>query len=162
MDINEVSLRHLANRPRTKKEIKDHLIKKGFEPIEIKEEIDYLLEHKYIDDSSYTEEYIRYGFSKNKGIGRIEMELYQKGVSKEDFSKGYYAYEDEYQIDIKEIERENCYNEADKIMSRAISIDQKTIAKLGRRLSSLGYQSGLVYEIIGKYMKEKNNDGSFE
>ena len=162
MDINEVSLRHLANRPRTKKEIRDHLIKKGFENEEIKEEIEYLLEHKYIDDSNYAEEYIRYGFSKNKGIGRIEMELYQKGVSKDDFSKGYFAYEDEYQIDIKNLERENCYNEADKIMSRVLVIDDKAIAKLGRRLSSLGYKSSLVYEIIGKYMKEKNNDRSFE
>ena len=42
-------------------------------------------------------------------------------------------------------------------------IDDKIIAKTGRRLKMLGYESGVIYSAVGKLMKMKGNgDDEFE
>ncbi|MEG0430141.1 MAG: regulatory protein RecX [Anaerovoracaceae bacterium] len=162
MDINEVAIRYLASRSRTIKEMKEHLKGKGYSQDEILSEIDSLKLKKYLDDVSYTCEYLRYAFSKGKGMTKIKQELYQKGIEGEALSQGCYTFEDENGRDLLEIEKQVAYDEAAKTMNRVDLIDKKTISKLGRRLNSLGFKSDLIYEIVGEYMKEiKNEDYTY-
>lgn len=161
MDIRDAALRYLEHRMRTMKEMKKKLREKGFGEDEISETTEWLLQSGYINDVDYGSEYIRYGFEKGRSINRIKIELKEKGLSSEDIEKAVYAYEDEYEIDIIKEEYERALSQGRKI---AISngTDEKALAKMGRRLSSLGYQSSIIYKVIGFYRESGQDSGIFE
>lgn len=154
-DINDVALRHLEYRERSTYEVKKHLKEKGYPEGEIEEAIDYLQEFHYLDDARYCEHYINYALSKGKGSLRIKRELEEKGIASELIQIAI-----ENQLD-RSMEFENAMNQVKKIMTNhtfdddgeIILIDSKLKAKIGRRLSSLGYQTGMIYEILGKIEK---------
>lgn len=151
MDINDVAVGYLAYRARTAKEMKDYLLKKGFEESDIEKTIEYLKERRYIDDVSYVNQYLRYGFSKHKALYRIKRELEQKGVSQFDIEDGIFMFEDENQKDINDIQMANALKEAEKILSSKVEIDKKLLDKVGRRLNTLGYSTGMIYSILSEY-----------
>lgn len=151
MDINDVAVGYLAYRARTAKEMKDYLLKKGFEESDIEKTIEYLKERRYIDDVSYVNQYLRYGFSKRKALYRIKRELEQKGVSQFDIEDGIFMFEDETQKDINDIQMANALKEAEKILSSKVEIDKKLLDKVGRRLNTLGYSTGMIYSILSEY-----------
>lgn len=156
MDINEVALRKLANRERTKKEMEKFLFDKGFEAEEIKECISELELHKYINDKNYATSYLRYSLGKRKAISRIKRELLQKGVEKYDIEDGFYEYECDTSIDLETLQIQNAKKEAEKYLGNKEILEKKDFARLGRRLNTLGYNSSLIYNIIGEYMEEQN------
>lgn len=161
LDINECAIRYLANRSRSIKEMKVHLNKKEYSDIDIKEEIAYLVENKYLNDVDYAFEYINYGFSKGKGLVKIGQELYTKGIDGEVLNKGIYKFEDEESKNIEDVQKEIAYKEAQKTMSKVDVIDSKSIAKLGRRLNSLGHKTDLIYQIMNEYQKEIKDERDF-
>lgn len=151
MDINDVAVRYLAYRARTAKEMYDYLLKKGYDEEGINKTIENLKELKYIDDVSYVNQYIRYGFSKRKALYRIKRELNQKGVNQYDIEDGIYMFEDENEIDINQIEKANAKREVEKILGSKDEIDQKLLDKAGRRLNTLGYPTGMIFSILNEY-----------
>ena len=80
--------RYLKYRLRTKKEMRDYLVKKantyGFPPTHAEEALHYLCDEKYIDDKVFVEEFIssRTRF-KPKGEFALRMELRQKGIAED-------------------------------------------------------------------------------
>lgn len=155
MDIRDAALRYLENRMRTRWEMKKRLTEKGFDQEEISETMEWLAQSGYIDDAAYGCEYIRYGFEKGRSINRIRLELMDRGLSGEDIEKAAYAYEDEYEIDIMESEYERAMAQGKKIAD-INGTDEKALAKMGRRLSSLGYSGNIIYKVVGHY---KNSGG---
>lgn len=150
VDIRDAALRYLEHRMRTERQMRDRLAEKEYEPDEIDETLGWLKEMKYIDDAAYALEYLRYGFEKGRGIARVRLELEDKGVSSEDIQKAIYDYEDEYEIDIMEAEFDRALSQAEKAAA-AGATDEKAAAKLGRRLNSLGYSSGVIYKVIARF-----------
>ncbi len=151
MDINDVAVGYLAYRARTAKEMYDYLLKKGYDEEAINKTIENLKERKYIDDVSYVNQYIRYGFSKRKALYRIKRELNQKGVNQYDIEDGIYMFEDENETDINQIEKANAKREVEKILGNKDEIDQKLLDKAGRRLNTLGYHAGMIFSILNEY-----------
>lgn len=151
MDINDVAVKYLAYRARTAKEMKDYLLKKGFDEDKIEKTIENLKERKYINDVSYVNQYLRYGFSKHKALYRIKYELRQKGINDFDLEDGIFLFEDESDKTIDEIEKKNAIYEAERILFSKDEIDQKALDRVGRRLNSLGYSPGLIYGVINSY-----------
>ena len=149
MEIKDAALKYLEHRMRTEKEMRTRLREKGFPDEEIDDTVSWLIQMGYISDTSYAAEYLRYGFEKGRGIARIRAELREKGLSDEDIQKGIYDYEDEYEIDIMEAEFERALVQAQKTAGEG-GLDEKTEAKLGRRLHSLGYGSSVIYKVIGR------------
>ena len=149
MDIRQTALNYLEHRMRTTKEMRARLLDKGFEESECEETIIWLKESRYLDDASYGCEYLRYGFEKRRSINRIKIELKEKGLSPEDTEQAIFAYEDEYEVDIMEEEYSRAQAEAKKIIERE-GRDEKSRAKAGRRLSSLGYSSSMIYKVLGE------------
>lgn len=153
METRNDALKYIANRPRTVEEMRQHLRKKGRNEESINKVIDDFISCKYLDDVKYTEMYIRYAFGKKKALFRIKYELQQKGVKDFDIEDGIYMYEEENNVDIKEIEYENARREAEKILGKLgeEEIEKKHYDKVARRLNSLGYSAGTITGILGEY-----------
>ena len=154
MDIRTAALNYLEHRMRTEREMKRRLAEKDFKSEEIEETIAWLKESGYIDDVAYGAEYLRYAFGKGRSINRAKIEMAEKGISPEDVEKSMFAYEDEYQVDIMEVELERAMEQAEAAV-RKNGTDEKALAKLGRRLNSLGYSTNIIYKAINKYREER-------
>lgn len=149
MNIREAAVRYLENRPRTCTEMKRRLTEKGFEKEEIEKTVEELISLGLLNDREYVNMYINYGFSKGKGIRLIKYELYEKGISSEDIDEGISEYEEEYGYDFSAGEKERAMAYALKICEDG-SIDEKTKARLARRLSSKGFESRVIYSVINE------------
>jgi Uncharacterized protein conserved in bacteria len=159
-DCRDTALTYLASRERSAYEIKTHLLSKGFGAEEIKAELEFLQEFHYVDDARYCADYIRYAAGKGRGPIRIRMELEEKGI---DGSLIRQALEEFFD---PAGEREAAMKEAQKLLRRDAAgscdaeeatgekepetVDEKTLAKIGRKLASLGYHTDVVYGVIGR------------
>ena len=158
-DCRETALNFLEHRERSTYEVRTHLITKGFPMEEIEEELNCLIELHYLDDTRYCNDYIRYGFGKGRGPVRLQQELSEKGIDtglvrellKECFPRN--------------TERDAAMKEAEKLL-RLNGIpaqdfdedppggpDEKALAKIGRKLNSLGYHSDVIYDILRQFRK---------
>lgn len=150
-DIRDTALKYLAFRDRTAFEMSKHLKEKEFSLIEINQVIFDLIELKYLDDYGYCRKYIPYAARKGKGKARIKMELVQKGIDTETIDCGMADEEEPGEIlSISELER--ALFQGEKTIGDQ-EITEKLIAKVGRRLSTLGYTSDIVYKVMGILMK---------
>src|SRR4030065_223492 len=77
------ALKYLSYKNRSTKEIYDYLLKKNFSEEEITQAIEKLIEYKFLDDSSFSEIFIRDRQLKGRSKRMISYELKQKGVNKE-------------------------------------------------------------------------------
>lgn len=147
-DCHDTALSYLEHRERSAFEVKTHLASKGFGEDEIEEELNRLKELHYVDDTRYCGDYIRYGTGKGRGPVRLQHELAEKGI---DAGLIRDALEDSFD---RRTESEAALKEAKKILKyQEEQPDEKTLAKIGRKLSSLGYHSDVIYEIIRKIRK---------
>ena len=158
MEIRDVSLNYLTHQSRTSGEMEQHLRAKGFSREEIASELESLRDFRYIDDTAYAQQYYEYGCRKGWGFGRIRRGLLEKGASQEAL--------EELEPD-REAERERALAEARKLLGAAGRRDEglpdegearrkaedKLLAKAGRRLSALGYDSDTIYRTLGALMK---------
>ena len=88
---------YLSKALKTKKQVKDYLLKKGYEEDVVWQVIDKLKEYNYINDCEYSKRYIE-SVSKNQGKKLIEYKLMMKGVKKQDIETIF----DDCEIDLKE------------------------------------------------------------
>lgn len=147
MDIRDTALKYLTSRARTCGEVEKHLRTKGFEREEIRETLEYLKERHYVDDSDYCLRYFDYAFAKGRGILRIKRELEEKGVDSQTIQIALEDYEQE------ESEFDRAMYQAEKIV-QGKEIDERLLAKIGRKLGAMGYASHVIYQVIGKYMRD--------
>jgi len=155
-DAFDVACAYLALRERTGFEIKNYLKKKDFTAEETDEAIVKLQEFGYINDKDYAVRYIEYAMSKGWGIGRIRQELRVRGVNADDIDDAVYETEKTKAIDFSD-QKERAWETAlDSVKGKII--DDKTIAKVGRRLKTLGYGSSEVYYAVGKLMNLANKE----
>lgn len=78
---------YVAKSFKTKKQVKDYLVKKGFSEELAWECVDKLKEYGYIDDQEYSKRFIE-TTAKTQGLKMMEYKLMQKGVRKEDVFAG--------------------------------------------------------------------------
>lgn len=146
-DCHDTALSHLEHRARSAFELKAHLKSKGFQEQEIEEELEYLKELRYVDDARYCEDFIRYGMGKGRGPTRLQFELKEKGI---DMDLVRQTIEENFD---RQSEKEAAMKEAKKILPPGIDPDEKILAKIGRKLASLGYHTDIIYDIIGQLRK---------
>ncbi len=157
-DIRDVAAKYLAYRSHTCAEMRRHLLQKGFTEEDAAEVVAEFTEYGYLDDSRYCHQYFDYAFGKGKGKRLVFAELKEKGVDSDTIR---FAFED------WEAEREGEYNEKDRALVEAakvlrsagvnfditleerVSVDEKLLAKVARRLQSKGYSSDVIYQVIG-------------
>ena len=135
---------YISKSLKTKREVKDYLLGKGFSEEVVWHCIDKLKEYNYIDDEEYSKKYVE---TNSKGQGRrlIEYKLMMKGVKKADISTAY----EECDIDGKE----NARNVAVKYLkNKEITIE--ILAKAYRYLIGRGFSHDEVSYALLIFKKE--------
>ena len=135
---------YISKALKTKKQVKDYLVRKGYSEEVAWYCIDKLKEYNYIDDQEYSRRYIE-SVSKNQGKKLMAYKLMAKGVKKEDIESAY----NETEIDSKQ----NAKNVAVKYL-RNKTIDKETLAKTYRYLISRGFSYDEASYAISELDKE--------
>ena len=153
----EAALNKLSYRMRTEKEIRDFLKAEEYQYDEIEATIEFLKMAKYLDDEHYVCEFYRASRQKSWADQRIIKALSEKGIDKA-FAKNV----------IEDYKETDDYNgeKSDEALAKAVAekmikdqlslgkpMDDKFLAKIGRRLASLGYNPGIIYGIINSCKK---------
>ena len=71
----------LASRNYSKLKIKEKLIKKGANDIQVNKVIDLLMKYQLLDDKEIIKEYLEYADYKHYGFNRIKDDLFKKGIT---------------------------------------------------------------------------------
>jgi regulatory protein len=74
---------YLARFARTSKQVADYLARKQFTPEQIQDALSYLTEHRYLNDYSFAESFIREKINHRDGPFKIKQMLFQKGIAPE-------------------------------------------------------------------------------
>lgn len=82
------AVEYVSKTLKTKRQVKDYLISKGYSEDVVWHCIDKLKEYRYVDDKEYSRRFIE-STSKNQGQRLVEYKLMMKGVKKEDISSAY-------------------------------------------------------------------------
>ena len=120
---------YLSSRLKTKRQVKDYLLKKGYSEQVVWHCIDKLKEYNYIDDQEYSKRYIE-STSKTQGRRLVEYKLMMKGVKKEEISSAY----TESEVDSKQ----NAKNVLERYMKNK-EHTKENLAKAYRYLIGRGF-----------------------
>lgn len=159
-----LALRYVSMQMKTEGQVVEYLKKKAFDDECIQEAIDYLREYNYVNDSQYCVLFFREGCRKGKGRRRIEQELLNKKIGKDVIKESLDNFVSEDNPDYLEIieevgsEKERALEAGRKMLRQHLELGKKAdknfMAKVGRRLISLGYSNHILYSVIGTLMKE--------
>ncbi len=120
---------YISSRLKTKREVKDYLLKKGYSEDVAWYCVDKLKDYNYINDGEYSKRYIE-STSKNQGRRLVEYKLMMKGVKKEDIASAY----EQTNVDAKE----NAKIIAEKYLKNK-ERTKENLAKLYRYLIGKGF-----------------------
>ena len=160
-----LALRYVSMQVKTEGQVAEYLKKKSFEKETIENTIEYLREYNYLNDGEYCKAYFREACRKGKGRRRIEQELLNKKVSKQTIRESLEAFisdeNPDYDEFIKEVgtEKDRALQVGRKMLRQHEELgkeaDKNFMAKVGRRLMSLGYGNDILYSVIGTLMDER-------
>ena len=136
---------YIAKMPKTEKNIRDYLAKKGYEELVINSVIDKMKEYNYIDDVAYAKEYLQ--SVKDMGVNKIRYNLLKRGIKKNVVDTILCDYDDS---------RDVMLDIAKKFMKDK-EYSMENFAKLSRRLASKGFEYDKISSII-RVLREDNAD----
>ena len=151
----DAALKKLGSRARTEKEIRDHLRSLDFTTEDVNDAVDFLREYNYINDERYCRQYYAYARPKGKALYRIIRELEQKGIPAHVARHALDDMEAEPEFGEEVISDRDAALEVGFKMARqqeasGKDFDQKFLARIGRRLAGLGYDSSTCYYVMNK------------
>lgn len=164
----EAAMSKLNYRMRTMAELKAALEDLGYERDEIADTIEELETFGYLNDRRYSEEFIRSSSRKNWSSSRIIRALKEKGISSamaEEAMENHLNNE-ETGSSADTFDRERALKTglkmAEEQVAKGKEMDERFMGKVGRRLMSLGYGSGICYYVIGRIREEKRGTEQLE
>lgn len=123
------------------KTLSKKLSDRGYSEDDVKEAVEKLVERGFLNDDEYSRSLSQKYEARGYASKRIGYELKKKGVSADTASR----WAEEYESGNKE----RAFNVAEK-MALGKEKDEKMKAKIARKLSSLGYNTSLIYDILDK------------
>lgn len=151
-NIYDAAYRHLANRSRSVKELRQYLLKKEYEEENIDALIEDFLKCGYLNDFNFALEYCRYAAGKGKGKKRIFAELAEKGIAKDVAEMAF----DEFADSDDDYSEEEAARQAAAKVLRLAGIEEgepvpdKVRARIARNLAQKGFSTDLIYRIIAR------------
>lgn len=140
-----IALRFLSFRSRSEKEVRDSLIKKQASNDTIEQIVEWLKDHKFLDDKEFARRFTEQRIKlRPRGMRVIKMELRQKGISQEIIEE----------ITAKnEGEEDNELAMAKRIVEKKIikykGLEKRDIyQKLGSHLASKGFNWDIIKQSI--------------
>ena len=158
MDAFDKAAGYLAYQPRTEKEIREYLKKKEYCTSEIDDAAEKLREYRYLDDVAYGVTFIRQAAAKGWGRNKIDRSLTEKGVSRSDCEAAWNQLADEAEdepgtarlFDEKKRALEIAAKMTRQHLGEGKELDEKFLARVGRRLAGQGYGADTVYFALNK------------
>ena len=140
-----IALNYISVRMRSKKEIKEYLIKKGVTPNKIDEVIDKLVKNGYINDFNFAKAYAKDQMVLTpNGPYKIKMGLIKYGVK-----------EDIINEVIDEIDNNILIEKLSNLMEKQIRIKKGASNMLKLKLinyfSNLGYDKSMILDVMSNY-----------
>lgn len=148
-----IALKYIANKMRTKKEIKEYLLKKEVDETIANNVIEMLENDSYIKDETYAVAFINDKINlSNDGPNKILRELVDKGIDQSiAFSK--------IEIFDKETQKEKIKMIADKLIKNNKTKSTYFLKnKIIEYLSNLGYDKSLILDAINNISFVENNN----
>ena len=146
-DVLDEAADLLTARSYFRKDLEKKLQAKGYSREEAEDAAARLQELGYLDDEAFAKDLAAEAARKGKGKLRIQRELSQKGADAQSAKAALEAVQaDEEQLS----ERERAMEEAQKLLRGTEHPDEKTLARVGRRLSALGYEPSVIWDVLGK------------
>ncbi|RKQ31401.1 recombination regulator RecX [Oceanobacillus halophilus] len=152
-----MAINYLSYRMRTKKEMRDYLVKKEVEPEHIPIIVDRLMNEKLLDDKQFAQMFVRTRMStSNKGPMLIKKELMEKGVQADIASEaiGLYPYDVQYEKVAKMLEK--------KLQTSKKESFQKQLQKIQGNLIQKGFGQAVITDAISEVKEEKDEDEEWE
>lgn len=142
----------LSRRAKSEKELRLKMSQKGYENEYIDFTIDKLKQNKYIDDSDYSERFIRDKLSFSKyGKLKVREALYNKGIDKQ-------IIDEKLNLISSEDEFKRSYELAEKKLKSLFKLDsQKRRIKLYNFLINKGFEYDTVKKVVSELLKEEHN-----
>ncbi len=138
------AIEYVLKRLKTKRQVKDYLVKKGYSESVAYWCVDKLKEYDYVNDVEYAKRYIE-TYYKSQGKKLIEFKLMAKGLRKEDIA---FAYD---QLEV------SFYESAKVVAEKYLKNKEKTrenLAKAYRYLLGRGFSSEEVSSAISSLKEE--------
>lgn len=134
----DAAVKYLAVSPRSEKEVRDRLYKKGYHKAETEEAIARAKGYGYIDDAKYVEDFVEY-YGAKSGRKQLEYKLVsEKGISPELARNGIAdALSDEE-------EREKALETARKCARAKRITEKKDLQKVGAFLYRKGFERDMI------------------
>lgn len=143
------AMTYLTASQKTEKQVSDYLYRKGYLPAVVKYVLEKLREYRFVDDKDYAETYVE-NSSFRKGKRLIQVDLYKKGISKEQIEEALDGLDGENQL-------AGASAIAQKYM-RSKEPTRENLAKAFRYLMSKGFD----YEVSRKALESLGNLGEDE
>ena len=138
------AISYISKYQKTEKELKDYLIKKGFDEEIVFEVIKKLKEYSFVDDDIYAKNFIK-SKSKRSGKRKLSFELKKRGIDENLINENIKEYADD---------SETIFPLCEKYLKNKPR-DYKTKQKAYRFLSSRGFVSEDIISALNKYFKEE-------
>lgn len=150
-------LNYLGYRMRTKKEIRDYLIKNEVDEEQITEIIHKLLDQNLLDDEAFASSFVNTRINTTtKGPGIVKQELMQKGVSARIATRAVEKYT--YGIQYEKAEK----IAAKRLRKRTKNSFTKQIQQLQATLLRNGFTNEVITDVIADVKEEKSDDEEWE
>lgn len=147
----ETAFRIIERSYKSEKELKERLLEKGYNNIEINRTIDYLKEYNFVDNEKLCEMYIKSKI-KTQGKKKIKYQLLHKGIDEETINNVLDNIDSE-----SEYEREKAIEVATKKYNLLIKKEEdiyKIKGKLYAFLAGRGYEYSIIQETISKIINK--------
>ena len=138
------AISYISKYQKTEKELKDYLIKKGFDEEIVFEVIKKLKEYSFVDDDIYAKNFIK-SKSKRSGKRKLSFELKKRGIDENLINENIKEYADDSETILPLCEK----------YLKNKPRDYKTKQKAYRFLSSRGFVSEDIIGALNKYFKEE-------
>lgn len=138
------AISYISKYQKTEKELKDYLIKKGFDEEIVLEVIKKLKEYSFVDDDIYAKNFIK-SKSKKSGKRKLSFELKKRGIDENLINENIKEYVDDSETILPLCEK----------YLKNKPRDYKTKQKAYRFLSSRGFVSEDIIRALNKYFKEE-------
>lgn len=138
------AISYISKYQKTEKELKDYLIKKGFDEEIVFEVIKKLKEYSFVDDDIYAKNFIK-SKSKRSGKRKLSFELKKRGIDENLINENIKEYADDSETILPLCEK----------YLKNKPRDYKTKQKAYRFLSSRGFVSEDIISALNKYFKEE-------
>jgi regulatory protein len=153
LKARDLAIRYLGQKARTTKQMADYLASKEFEEKVIAKTINWLLEHRYLDDQLYARQWVERRLrEKPRGRSMLRWELQQKGIDSAEINCALEDLDSEAQLDaaVRAL--------AKKVGRKQLAFTLEDKRKLAGYLGRRGFPAEIVYAALRRFREGSNLD----